>query len=335
MALLLPGQGSQYDRMAAGLYRHEPSFTAAIDEVFAAFGAEGEALRQDWLGVTPTVSIDHVTRAQPLLFAVDYALGRMVMNWGLRPDVLIGHSVGELVAAALAGIFSLPEAAGVLLDRVHRIDAAPPGGMLAVAASVDALGPYVSETVSIAAINAPKQTILAGPDEELERISAELRSTGRTCRRVPALSAFHSPVLAAAARGSVEHLAALTPRSPRIPVVSCYTTHPLDDATIADPVFWADQPVAPVRFWPALDRLIASHDRVVCVETGPGQGLAQIARRHPAMRAGRGSVIAVSPARPGPEDRDRGTTAAARAALAGLIRPSAPRPSRDLPLPAS
>ncbi|WP_433578325.1 acyltransferase domain-containing protein [Nocardia brasiliensis] len=319
LAMMFPGQGSQYPRMAAGLYREEPTFTKAMDEVFAAFGAEGAPLRDDWLAAAPVVPIDHVTRAQPLLFAIDYAMARMVTNWGFAPDLVIGHSIGELAAAAFTDILSLPEAAGVVLDRVHRIAAAPAGGMLAVAATVDELEPYLSQEVALAAINAPRQTILAGSDTALATVSAELRAAGRTCRTVPSLSAFHSPLLLPAATGSLEYLATLTPRLPRIPVFSCYTTRPLDQATIADPAYWAHHPVATVRFWPTLDALVGSHERIVCVEAGPGQGLSTVARRHPAMREGRGAVVSVAPARAGGADWQ-----AAAAAFATLTSVCAP-----------
>ncbi|MFI6040984.1 acyltransferase domain-containing protein [Nocardia sp. NPDC051321] len=319
IAMMFPGQGSQYPRMAAGLYRQEPTFTNAMDEVFDAFGTEGPPLRADWLAEAPTVPIDHVTRAQPLLFAIDLAMARMVTNWGFAPDVVIGHSIGELAAAAFADILSLPDAAGVILDRVHRIAAAPAGGMLAVAATVDEVEPYLSREVAVAAINAPRQTILAGPNIALDAVSAGLRSAGRTCRTVPSLSAFHSPMLLPAATGSIEYLASLTPRAPRIPVYSCYTTEPLDQATIADPAYWAHHPVATVRFWPTLDALVESCDHIVCVEAGPGQGLSTVARRHPAMRGGRGAVVSVSPARAGGEDWQ--AAAAAFATLTSVCPP--------------
>ncbi|QIS02137.1 acyltransferase domain-containing protein [Nocardia brasiliensis] len=321
LVMMFPGQGSQYPGMAAGLYRQEPTFTRAMDEVFTAFGTEGAALREDWLAETPTVPIDHVTRAQPLLFAVDYAMARMVRNWGFDPDVVIGHSIGELAAATFAEILSLPEATGVVLDRVRRIAAAPAGGMLAVAATVEEVEPYLSADVALAAINAPRQTILAGPDTALAAVSADLRAAGRTCRTVPSLSAFHSPMLQPAATGSLAYLATLTPRTPRVPVYSCYTTRPLDQATIADPAYWAHHPVATVRFWPTLDALVGAHERLVCVEAGPGQGLSTVARRHPTMRAGRGTVVSVSPARAGGAQWQ-----AAAAAFAALTAACPPLP---------
>jgi [acyl-carrier-protein] S-malonyltransferase len=106
VVLLFPGQGSQYPGMATGLYRREPVFTEAMDEVFDLMGPHAAAIRGDWLGHSALVHIDDVRRAQPLLFAVGYALGRMVHGWGVRPVALLGHSAGELVAGPLARGFT-------------------------------------------------------------------------------------------------------------------------------------------------------------------------------------------------------------------------------------
>ncbi|MFF4159688.1 acyltransferase domain-containing protein [Streptomyces sp. NPDC001678] len=310
VALLLPGQGSQHVRMAAGLHPEVPVFAAAMDEVFTAMGEEGERLRSDWLAERPVVPIDHVTRSQPLLFAVDYALGRLVLSWGVRPAALLGHSIGEMAAAVLAGVFELRDAAVLVLDRVRRLAAAPPGGMLAVAATPTELEPYLSADVVVGAINAPRQTVLAGPDGPLEKTGRLLREDGFTCRRVPSLSGFHSPMLAPACRGAAERFAVVPVRAPRTAVYSAYTTAPLTRADIADASFWAGHPVAPVRFWPALETLMAGGDHLL-VEAGPGQGLSRLVRRHPAVRRGTSRVVPLLPARPGPPEKDRETLAAA------------------------
>ncbi|MFC7330966.1 acyltransferase domain-containing protein [Marinactinospora rubrisoli] len=314
VALLLPGQGAQHVRMAAGLYPHEPVFSAAMDEVFTAMGKDGTLLRADWVAERPTVPIDDVTRSQPLLFAVDYALGRLVAGWGIRPAALLGHSIGELAAAALAGVFDLPDAAAIVLDRVRRLRHAPPGGMLAVAAGPDELGPHLAGDVVVGAVNAPRQTVLAGPTPALADVAAVLAERGFTCRPVPSLVAFHSPAVAAATAGAERLFASVRVRPPDIPVYSGYTTAPLRAAQIADPGFWARQPVAPVLFWPALDALLSS-GAFLLVEAGPGQGLTQVARRHPAVRTGRSAVLPLLPARPGPSRADRESAAAALAAL--------------------
>jgi [acyl-carrier-protein] S-malonyltransferase len=313
VAFLLPGQGSQHAQMAAGLYRHEPAFTEAMDAVFAALGTDGDRLRADWLADRPAVPLDEVTRSQPLLFAVDYALGRTVMSWGVRPDALLGHSVGELAAGALAGVFSVADAARVLWERVLLLAATPPGGMLAVAAAAAELTPFLTADVVIGAVNAPRQTLLAGPERPLAAAERALRASGLRYRRVGATAAFHSPAVALAAQAGAV-LRAVTLRPPVLPVLSGYTAAWLSAAEATDPGFWAAQPAAPVRFGPALDALLAERDFLL-VEAGPGQGLSSLARRHPAVLAGGSASIAMLPAGPGGEPADRAAAAAAAARL--------------------
>ncbi|MER7312137.1 acyltransferase domain-containing protein [Streptomyces halstedii] len=314
MALLLPGQGAQYRRMAAGLYAAEPVFAEAVDEVLGAMGAEGDRMHADWLDERPGLPVDHVLRAQPLLFAVDHAFGRLVTSWGIRPTALLGHSIGEMAAATLAGVFSVRDAARVVLDRVTRLTAAPPGGMLAVAESAASLEPFLGGGVVVAAVNAPRQTVLGGPEDALRAVEETLRACGVTARRVPALSPFHSPVIAPYARGAEAVLTAVERRPPRTVVHSCYTAAPLTAQQVADPAYWAAHPVNQVRFWPALDGLLAPGELVV-VEAGPGRTLSSLALRHPSVRRGGSKVVALSPKRVGGPEEERAALAKARDTL--------------------
>ncbi|MFF5977448.1 acyltransferase domain-containing protein [Streptomyces olindensis] len=323
VALLLPGQGAQHPRMAAGLLAAEPVFAEAMDEALTALadaggpGGHTTSLREDWLGSRDTALTDHVTRSQPLLFAVDYALGRLVLGWGVRPVALLGHSIGEVAAAVLAGVFTLPDAAAMVHDRVTRLADAPPGGMVAVAATREEVAPFLTDGVVVGAVNALRQTVLAGPDDPLRTVTAALAGAGFVLQRVPASTAFHSPALAPAMSGADERIAALPVGEPRIPVMSGYTGRFLTPAEAKDPAFWSRQPVAPVLFWPALDALLAQGDPVL-VEAGPGQGLSQLARRHPAVRSGRSAVVPLLPARPGTAEDDVTAVRAAAAALREL-----------------
>jgi acyl transferase domain-containing protein len=318
VALLFPGQGAQQARMAAGLYRRDPGFTVAIDEVFDAFGADGDALRSDWLAERPTIGVDEVARAQPLLFAVNYALGRMVIDWGVRPVALLGHSVGEVSAAVLAGVFRLRDAAEMLRERVAYAADAPPGGMLAVVASAAEVEPYLSDEVAIGAVNAPRQTVLAGLDGPLDDVAVRLARDGFTCRRLRSNVAFHSPAAAHIATDALPAIARMPLSAPDLPVHSAYTGGVLDAATARDPRFWAGHAVAPVLFWPTLDALLTAGD-VLLVDASPGQALAATARRHPAVAAGRSDVVGLLPARGGNEaaDRTAAGNAAARIRLEG------------------
>ncbi|PRH80473.1 polyketide synthase [Streptomyces solincola] len=301
LVLLFPGQGVQHARMAAGLYRHDPVFTETVDDVLERFG-DAERMRADWLSERPSTPVDDVALAQPLLFTTGYALGRMLLDGGVRPAALLGHSVGELVAATLAGVFDLGDAVTLMRDRVARLRATPPGGMLTVSATAHDLAPVLARhpQVAVGAVNAPRQIALAGLDGPLEAAERDLRAAGFTVRRVAATTAFHSPVLAPLFTDP-RPLPDFRLGRPRIPLWSAFTTEPV---TAPDPAMWADQPAAPVLFWPTLDKLLRT-GRYLLADVGPGQGLATPARRHPEVQAGRSAVTALLPARPGPPEAER------------------------------
>ncbi|WP_205622927.1 acyltransferase domain-containing protein [Sciscionella marina] len=297
VALLFPGQGAQQRGMATGLYGWAPVFTKVIDSVFGLMGTEGKRIRADWLGICSLIDIDDVRRAQPLLFAVDYALARMVLSWGVTPVALLGHSAGELVAATLAGVFTLEEAVRVLLGRVRAAANGPEGGMLAVAAGADDLLRYLTGDVAVAAVNGPRQTMLAGTTEHLRSVDERLRADDFTVRAVPARNPFHSPAMGPVGREAKRAVEKIPLRAPESLIYSGYTGFPLGAAEARDPEFWSRQLTDPVYFGPALDRLLARRE-LSLIEAGPGQTLTTFARRHRALRSGRSESIPLSPVHP-------------------------------------
>ncbi|MEW2353448.1 acyltransferase domain-containing protein [Spirillospora sp. NPDC029432] len=316
-ALLMPGQGAQYPGMGTGLYRDLPAFAAAIDDVFRFMGAAGDELRSEWLAPRPRLPIDHVRRSQPLLFAIDYALGRLLTDLGLRPVALLGHSIGEMAAATLSGIFDLESAVRIVHDRIGRLAGAPAGGMAAVAASRTEIAPYLRPGVDVGAVNAPRQTVIAGAAEPLRTTLDALREGGFTWAPVQSLTPFHSAVLQPLVDASRPLLDGMPARAPKIAMVSGYTAGRLTDAEAVDPEYWARHPVAPVLFWPALQALVADGPRLL-IECGPGQGLTTLARRLPEVRSGRCEVLSLTgPPAAGPDgEAERFAAAAARLGLA-------------------
>lgn len=313
IALLLPGQGAQHPGMAAGLYGVEPVFTATMDEIFHCYGALGDELRADWLSDSPSVPVDDLRRSQPLLFAVNVAMGRTVLDWGVRPVALLGHSVGEMSAAVLAGVFDLDDAVALMTERVARIAEAPPGGMLAVGAPAAELRGYLRGGVVVAAVNAPNQTLLAGQERPLERVHRALDAAGYTCLRAKTTSAFHSPAVAPACARTLPAFCAVPMSPPRIRLYSGYTADVLREDQATDPEFWCMQPAEPVLFAQALDRLLADH-RLLLMEVGPSQGLTALARRHPDVVAKRSAVVPLLPGLVG-TDTDPAVVGAAAARL--------------------
>ncbi|MFF9149785.1 acyltransferase domain-containing protein [Streptomyces sp. NPDC014861] len=314
VALLFPGQGSQHTGMATGLYGRDPVFTAAVDAVFAHMGDEGRRVREDWLTPgRPRIPVDDVRRAQPLLFAVDYALGRLVLSWGVRPAALLGHSAGELVAATLAGVVSLGDAVSMVMSRVREAVRIPEGGMLAVAASEERVAPYLTGDVVVAAVNTAQQVMLAGPAAPLAEVRGRLRTDGHTVVEVPASSPFHSPAMAPAAERVEADYRRIPLREPVLPLYSGYTGTLMGAEQALDPRFWARQITDTVRFKEALEELLAIED-VLLIEAGPRQTLTAFARRHRAVRLGASAATPLLPARPGTQEADRQSvlTAAAR-----------------------
>lgn len=305
VALVLPGQGSQHQGMASGLYGWEPGFTAAMDEFFDHLGAEGRRLRADWLRDEPALSVHDSRRSQPLLLAIGHAMGRMVRSWGLEPQTLLGHSVGEYAAAVLAGVMDLPEAARLIVRRIDALHQAPPGAMYAVAADARELAPYLGDGVVIGAFNGPRQVLVCGPEPRIGMAVHAMERAGFTCVRADADRGFHSPSLREACVRTLPLFAGLALRPPRVRLISGYTAAPVDSAAARDPWFWAMQPARPVFFGPALDRLLSEGPCLV-VEAGPGRALSALARRHPAVVSGAAEVVPLLGGRRSPPSADRG-----------------------------
>lgn len=320
VALLFPGQGSQYPRMAAALYGHASVFTATMDEAFCLLGAWGATIRDDWLSDRPTPLFDDVTRAQPLLYAIDVALGAMVLDWGVEPAAMLGHSVGELAAATLAEVLTFAEGMALMRDRARYYADTPPGGMLAVAATVEDVTPFLNDRVFIAAVNSRQQTMIAGVRDDLAAVRRALSAAKFTCMRARAHQAFHTPVVADAAARTLPGWRSVRLTPPRRLVYSTHLAAVLDAEHATDPVFWALQPTKPVLFWSALELLLSDQQDLLLVEAGPGQGLATIARRHPALMSGRCSAVALIPGRSASPGAERGVVRAAAELIAGGSR---------------
>lgn len=305
LLFLFPGQGSQHPYMAHGLYESDPAFTTAFDRVIDAYGPEGRAARSDWLSTNPTLPLDEPLRSQLLLFAVDYALGTAMLQRGHEPVGMLGHSIGEVAAACLAGVVALEDIAPFLVYRMRQLQDYPPGGMIAVAASPADVEPATNDEVVIGAFNAPRQVVLAGPDTALPSAQRTLDQLGYVYQQVPSSSGFHSPMLASHATESLGRVRDMPLQPPRLAIYSCYQEGSLD-AYATDPAYWASHPSAPVQFWRALDHALRSHtEPVTLVELGPSRNLTTFARRHPLVRSGHHSVISALPAPPTDAESDR------------------------------
>jgi len=293
VVFMFSGQGSQYVGMAQELYEREPTFRAGVDLCAAMLQPDLGLDLREVLYPPPeraeeaAVLLKQTRLAQPALFVVEYALATLWMEWGVRPAAMIGHSLGEYVAACLAGVFSLEDALKLVARRGQLMQSMPPGAMLAVPLPEDEVLPLIGDALSLAAVNGPSACVVAGPEEAVAALEERLLAEHELeCQRLQTSHAFHSrmmdPILApfaAAVRRARRG-------APKIPVLSNVTGAWLSAAEAQSPEYWTSHLREPVRFMAGLAEVLADPARAL-LEVGPGRVLATVARQHPARGSGR------------------------------------------------
>ncbi len=287
---MFPGQGSQHIRMGGDLYKHEPVYRAAFDECVTILKPLlGFDIRE--LLYPPkereeeaTAKISQTMVAQPGIFATSYALAKLWMHCGITPRAMIGHSVGEFVAACLAGIYSLEDGLKLVTLRGKLMQDMPGGSMMAVRAPLaeiqEKLGADTDDDIDIAAINSPAMCVLSGPSKSIEQLQAVLESEDMVCRPLHTSHAFHSSMMEDAIPPFAKALKKIKLHPPQIPIMSTVHAAWLSDEEATNPAYWAKHLRKTVRFSDAISEIVKESNDVF-LEVGPGQTLSTLARQHP------------------------------------------------------
>ncbi len=293
LAFLFPGQGAQAVNMARGLYETETDFRATVDRCSGLLRTPlAIDLRQVLFpepdkaeAAAQLLNQTHLT--QPAMFVIEYALAQLWMGWGFKPAALLGHSLGEYVAATIAGVFTLEDALALVAERARLMQAQPAGAMLAIRQTEAQVAAFLGENLALAAVNAPGLCVVSGPFDAVEAVEKRLAAGAISFQRLATSHAFHSAMMEPVVAPLTALLRRLKLRPPQIPWISNVTGTWItpEQATSAD--YWATHLRRPVRFADGVGELIkAGH--TVLLEVGPGRVLTGLARQHPA--AGGGAV---------------------------------------------
>lgn len=281
---MFPGQGDQHVNMAKSIYKTEPVFRDCVDQCSNLLRRHvgrdirellyPSARQQD----SATNELEQTAWTQPALFVIEYALARLWMEWGIQPAAMIGHSLGEFVAACLAEVFSLEDALALVAERGRLMQQMPRGSMLAVALPESEFQ-ALPVSVSVAAVNAPHLCVLAGPTEAIQNLKSRFETQKISCRLLRTSHAYHSMMMEGVMEPFQRAVERVKLAPPKLPYISCVTGHWIRAEQAVSPAYWAEQMRSTVRFSNGLSA-VASMPNSVLLEVGPRRSLCKIVQQH-------------------------------------------------------
>ncbi len=297
VVFLFPGQGSQYVGMGRELYETEPTFKESVDRgcelLKSSLGFDlREVIFADSEDQAAADKLAQTSVTQPALFIIEYAMACLWMEWGLRPQAMIGHSIGEYVAATLAGVFDYEIALGLVVERGALMQALPAGAMLAVSKPAAEVEPGLPAGLSIAAINEEAACVVSGSFEAIDSYEKQLEAESVACRRLHTSHAFHSEMMEPVLAPFSDRVRAASPKAPSIPFLSNLSGTWITDADATDPNYWSKHLRNAVRFADGIKGLLEDPGRVL-LEVGPGNTLTTLSSRI-ARRVGSENFVGVS-----------------------------------------
>ncbi|HEY2963827.1 MAG TPA: type I polyketide synthase, partial [Pyrinomonadaceae bacterium] len=288
VVFLFPGQGAQYVRMGQELYQAEPPFRAQIDSCSEMLKPDLGFDLRDVLYPTDEAlgdakeKLNQTFVTQPALFVTEYALARLWMSWGVQPEAMIGHSIGEYVAACLAGVFSLEDALRLIAARGRLIQTLPSGSMLVVSLPEQKLRPLIEARpeLALAAVNSPGLCTVSGPHEAIDRLEEELKPEQLMLRRLQTSHAFHSAMMEPILGAFLEEVSKTKLNAPSMAYLSNVTGNWITAQDVTDLTYWTRHIRQTVLFNNGISEIFNNPERLL-LEVGPGNALTVLSRHHP------------------------------------------------------
>ncbi|WP_103667734.1 type I polyketide synthase [Pseudanabaena sp. BC1403] len=289
---MFSGQGSQYVNMARGLYTSESTFREECDRCLTILLEQHNLDLRSILFNDFTKDVNQPSAseqlmqteiAQPALFTIEYALAKLWISWGVKPQSMIGHSIGEYAAACLAGVFSLADALSLVAVRGQLMQKQKTGAMLSVNLSAQDVQPFLSEHLFLAVSNSPSLSVVSGTMEAVLALQSQLSTQGIISRLLHTSHAFHSPMMEEAIAPFVEHLRGITLSPPQIPFISNVTGTWITASSATDPLYWAEHLRQPVKFSQGIAELLTNSEAIF-LEVGAGRTLSTFTKQQASDR---------------------------------------------------